>query len=319
MKPPYTITPQLLKLVSQISEKLGEVKGYFLEKPLPDLRKQYKAKTIFSTLRIEGNTLSLQQVTQLLDKKHITGTEKEITEVLNANEIYNNLNLYSPFSIKSFRKAHKVLMKNLIEKPGIFRNSGVGIALGDDVVHIAPPAKNVTYLMNDLFDFLKNDDEHILIKSCVFHYEMEFIHPFADGNGRMGRLWQTLILMDKYPVFEYLPFETLIIDYQKEYYKSLSISDKNGNSTIFIEFMLEIIDKSLKQLLEKATGKLTAHQRLDYILALSINEFIRKDYMNIFKTISSATASRDLKLGVEKEILLKTGDKNKTKYIIKPS
>jgi Fic family protein len=168
--------------------------------------------------------------------------------------------------------------------------------------------------MNDLFSYLKGNEDLTLIKSCVFHYEMEFIHPFLDGNGRMGRLWQTVILMNKYPVFEFLPFETLISQTQQDYYNALGKSDKEGNSTIFIEYMLDVIEKSLIELLNFNNRILSDIDRLEYFIALGKKEFSRKDYMNVFKDISSATASRDLKKGLELNMFEKTGIKNKTIY-----
>lgn len=179
---------------------------------------------------------------------------------------------------------------------------------------MAPPHEQVPYLMKNLFDYLKDKNELTLIKSCVFHYEMEFIHPFLDGNGRMGRLWQTLILMQDYPVFEFLPFETLISKNQKEYYEALSLSDQEGKSTRFIEYMLRIIDASLSELLENVTQKLTNKDRIQIFLENRKGEFTRKDYMNFFKDISTATASRDLKNAVDSGLLSKVGDKNATIY-----
>ena len=168
--------------------------------------------------------------------------------------------------------------------------------------------------MKDLFAYLKNEEEIELIKSCVFHYEMEFIHPFLDGNGRMGRLWQTLILLKKYPVFAFLPLETLISNNQEKYYKALSNSDKSGESTIFIEYMLNVIDNSLSDLLNFNNRTLSTKERLEYFIALNKPAFTRKDYMDIFKDISSATASRDLKKGLTLNLLRKIGAHNKTVY-----
>jgi len=168
--------------------------------------------------------------------------------------------------------------------------------------------------MSDLFEYLKNKSELTLIKSCVFHYEMEFIHPFMDGNGRMGRLWQTAILINEYPMFEFLPFETLISKNQLKYYNSLSASDKEGKSTKFIEYMLNIIDQSLDELLQSSSKKLNETERLEIFLESNNQEFTRKDYMKHYSEISSATASRDLKNGVRNKIIEKYGDKKTTFY-----
>ena len=213
--------------------------------------------------------------------------------------------------------AHKLLMNGLLENAGRYRNKGVGIVRGTKIEHIAPPHENVPYLMKDLFSYLKNNQELTLIKSCVFHYEMEFIHPFIDGNGRMGRLWQTLILRDKYPLFDFLPFETLIRNTEDEYYKALAISDKTGKSTVFIEYMLGVINKSLDALLNYRARILKDTDRLAYFIALGKKEFSRKEYMGVFKEISTATASRDLKKGIELHLFESVGLKNKTRYIVK--
>ena len=317
MKPPYEITPKILKLITSISEKIGEVNANYLTKQSPQLRKQNRIKTIHSSLKIEGNTLTEEQITALIENKRVIGPEKDVLEVLNAIKVYEKLDSYNFSSDKSFLKAHLELMNGLIESAGKYRTQGVGIVKGTIVEHIAPPFENVPYLMKDLFKYLKDSNELTLIKSCVFHYEMEFIHPFLDGNGRMGRLLQTLILMSEYAVFEFLPFEALISQTQNDYYKSLALSDKSGKSTIFIEYMLEIIEKSLKNLLNYNNRVLKDTDRLEYFLNLGIKEFNRKDYMNVFKDLSSATASRDLKKGMEMNMFESIGKFNKTKYILK--
>lgn len=314
MKPPYEITFLILKYVSSISEKIGEVNAKYLIKTNPKLRKQNQIKTIHSSLSIEGNTLSIEQVTAILENKRVVGSQKDITEVLNALEVYKDIKYLKYHSEKDFLKAHKILMTNLIENSGKYRTKGVGIVKGSKVEHIAPPYENVPFLMKDLFQYLKDKSEISLIKSCVFHYEMEFIHPFIDGNGRMGRLWQTLILMEEYSVFEYLPFETLISKNQAEYYNSLSISDKEGKSTKFIEYMLNIIDKSLSELLENSLKKLSDEDRIQIFVEIFKEEFTRKDYLIYFKDLSSATASRDLRKAVENGIISKQGDKKTTTY-----
>ncbi len=317
VKPPYDITPKILKLISSISEKIGAINANYLSKQSPQLRKQNRIKTIHSSLQIEGNTLSEEQITALIENKRIIGPEKDVLEVLNAIKVYEKLSDYHFSSDKSFLKAHLQLMDGLIESAGKYRNKSVGIVKGTKLEHLAPPYQNVTYLMKDLFEYLKDSEELTLIKSCVFHYEMEFIHPFLDGNGRMGRLWQTLILMNEYPVFEFLPFETLISKTQEDYYKSLALSDKSGKSTYFIEYMLGVIEKSLENLLNYNNRILKDIDRLEYFIKFNSKEFTRKDYMNVFKDLSSATASRDLKKGIALNLLARVGTFNNTKYYIK--
>jgi len=316
MRPPYDISPKILQLVSSISIKLGEVNANYLNKATPQLRKQSKIKTILSSLQIEGNTLNEEQVSAIFENKRVIGPRKDILEVQNAIKVYDSFNQFKSASEKSLLLAHKMLMNGLIDNAGSFRNTGVGIVKGSIVTHLAPPSELVPALMNDLMDYLKNDKELALIKSCVFHYELEFIHPFTDGNGRMGRLWQTLILLEEFPVFEFLPFETLIKSTQINYYKALSMSDKMGKSTLFIEYLLDIIDKSLEEMLHYTNKVMTSLERLNYFIQEGIKEFTRKDYMLLFKDISTATASRDLQKGIELKLLKKSGLKNKTRYSV---
>jgi Fic family protein len=317
MKPPYTITNKILSLISCISEQIGAINATYLDKQSPQLRKQNKIKTIHSSLQIEGNTLTEEQVTAIIENKRVIGTKKDILEVVNAITVYNDLSSLKATSEKDFLRAHQLLMKNLMLHNGQYRKQGVGIVKGSKVKHIAPPYKNVPYLMKDLFTYLKKDDGLPLIKSCVVHYEIEFIHPFTDGNGRMGRLWQTVLLKDAYPVFEFLPFETLISKNQDSYYKALAVSDKQGSSTCFIEFMLDVIHQSLTTLMEYNNRVLKDTDRLEYFIAKHITIFTRKDYMNMFKDLSPATASRDLKKGIMLGYFEKNGDKNLTVYKVK--
>ncbi|MGV3610258.1 MAG: Fic family protein [Fluviicola sp.] len=314
MRPPYEITPKILILISSISEKLGQINAKYLDKPSPKLRKENRIKTIHSSLSIEGNTLSTEQITALVDKKRVIGPEKDVMEVLNAIKVYEQIGTFNPYLSTSFLNAHKILLKGLIPDAGSYRKTGVGIVLGEKITHMAPPASNVPHLMNDLFHYLETTNELSLIKSCVFHYEMEFIHPFLDGNGRMGRLWQTLILMNDYPVFEFIPFENLIWQTQTRYYEALSKSDKLGRSTPFIEYMLEVIDVSLNPLLNTTGNSMTTEDRLNYFSEITTKPFTRKDYMLVFKEISTATASRDLKTGVDLNYFEKSGDKKNTVY-----
>ena len=315
MKPPYKITGKILRLVSFVSEKIGEIKSAHLSKPPTELRKRNRIKTIHSSLEIEGNTLTIEQITAIIENKRVIGPKKDILEVKNAIAVYNYIDKLNPYSFSSFCKAHSILMDGLVESAGRLRNKSVGIVKNTEITHLAPQSKMLKSLIFDLFEYLKNDDDLLIIKSCVFHYELEFIHPFTDGNGRMGRLWQTLILKDKYPVFEFLPIETIIRERQEDYYKALGVSDNTGESTIFIEFMLEVIVESLEELLNIQNVNLTNNDRLSvYKSIIKADYFSRKDYLRYFKDISGATASRDFKYGVENELIEKEGDKNTTRY-----
>lgn len=315
MKPPYQITNRIIELIASISEKVGEVNAAYLYKPPTELRRKNRIRTIQSSLGIEGNSLSLDQVTAIIDKKRIIASPKDIIEVKNAIKAYENLENFNATSLASFCKAHSILMNGLIEDAGTIRTKSVGIIKGATFTHIAPPGNIVKSLVKNLFDYLKKDKDLELIKSCVFHYEIEFIHPFMDGNGRMGRLWQTLILKKYSPVFEFLPIESLVKAKQSEYYRVLGESDNKGNPTGFIEYMLQIINESLEELLTNQNVNLTSQDRI-VIFEEKIRKstFNRKDYMRQFKDISTATASRDLKLAVETGILEKSGDKRTTLY-----
>ena len=318
MKPPYKITTRILGLIASISEKIGEVNAAYLYKPPTELRKKNRIKTIQSSLEIEGNSLSLDQVTAILDNKRIIAPKKDILEVKNAIRAYENLDSFNHTSITSFCKAHATLMNGLIENAGKIRTKSVGILKGATVTHIAPPGDVVKSLVKDLFDYLKKDKALLLIKSCVFHYEIEFIYPFMDGNGRMGRLWQTVILRQYSPVFESLPIELLIKARQTEYYQILGESDNKGDSTGFIEFMLQIINESLEELLTNQNINLTSQDRIAIFKdKIGKSTFNRQNYLRHFKDISTATASRDLKLAVDDGILNKTGDKRMTSYKFK--
>ena len=318
MKPPYKLTSRILDLIVSVSEKIGEVNAAYLYRPPTELRKKNRIRTIQSSLEIEGNSLSPDQVTDILDNKRIIAPAKDILEVKNAIKAYDNLDSFNSTSLASFCKAHAILMNGLIEDAGKIRTKTVGILKGAAVTHIAPPGNIVKSLVKDLFDYLKKNTDLIIIKSCVFHYEIEFIHPFMDGNGRIGRLWQTVILRQYSPVFEFLPIETIIKSRQSEYYKILEESDNKGDSTGFVEFMLQIINESLEDLLSNQNINLTSRDRIIIFQELiRKSSFNRRDYMRQFRDISSATASRDLKSAVDEGILAKTGDKRTTLYKFK--
>jgi Fic family protein len=315
MKPPYEITGKILHLTASISEKIGEIKSAKLTKPPTELRKRNRIKSIQSSLEIEGNTLTVEQITALIHNKRVLAPQKDIVEVKNAIALYSKLHELKAYELDSMCRAHGILMNTLIANAGQLRTTAVGIMKGDDIAHVAPPGDMVYPLMNDLFDYLKNDRDLLLIKSCVFHYELEFIHPFVDGNGRMGRLWQTVVLKEYSPVFEYLPIESLIKERQQDYYDVLGKSDLQGNSTEFIEFMLNIIDIALEDLLKSQNHTLTSVDRVTAFRDFIGNRsFTRQDYLRQNKQISTATASRDLKEAVDNGLLDKTGEKRLTMY-----
>lgn len=308
MKPPYTITPRILELVALISEKLGEVKSAYLHHTPTELRKRNRIHTIYSSLAIEGNTLSVEQITAVLEGKRVLAPAKDIIEVQNAIKVYGQIAEFKPYSVDSLCKAQGILMEGLVDHAGHLRNSSVGIVKGKQVTHIAPPHDLVAPHLKELMHYLRTDRDLMLIKSCVFHYEFEYIHPFVDGNGRMGRLWHTVLLRQYNSIFEFLPIETLIKSRQKEYYKSLEYADSIGQSTPFIEFMLQVIADSLEELLQSQRVNVTASDRINlFHTIIGNNRFARADYMRHFKDISTATASRDLKQAVSNSILSKEG------------
>lgn len=316
--PPFKITSLILEKSQAISRALGVIAGQKISETPLKLRRTNTVKTIQASLAIEGNTLAIGQITDLLDGKRVLGPAKDILEVKNAFRVYSNLKKFNPLKIDELLRAHKILMEGLVSENGKLRAGGVGICKGQEVSsHVAPPAKRVPALMENLFNFLaKNKEYSWLLKACVFHYELEFIHPFSDGNGRMGRLWQQRLLMKEDPVFEFIPVEVLIRNNQETYYRVLGQSDAAGESTVFIEFCLDIIYKTLVEY-SKMTSPIAkdAVSRLHYAKN-HIQEpwFSRIHYLSVHKDISSATASRDLLVGVKKGMLEKKGEHNQALY-----
>ncbi len=316
-KPSFTITAKILKLAQDISQKIGYLYGSKLTLAPVTLRKVNKIKTIQSSLAIEGNTLSADQITAILENKRVIAPKKEIIEVENAIHVYNKMREFNPISINSFLNAHKIMMKSLIKDNGLWRRGNVGIMQGNKVSRIAPQAKMLPKLMTKLFEFISSNEEiSWLIKACIFHYELEFIHPFSDGNGRMGRLWQQLILMKEDKIFEYIPIETLIKENQHEYYEVLAQCDNLGQSTLFIEFMLQQIYICLAIYCDNTMSEInTPIARLNFAAEnFQKQPFSRKDYILLHKNISTSTASRDLKLGINKHKLKNIGQNNQTLY-----
>lgn len=272
-KPPYNITDKMLDYVSKIMKKIGEINYINLNKK-PELRKQNRINSIHSSLAIENNALSLNQVKDVIDGKPVIGEKRDIQEVKNAYKAYEELKNINPYSIEDIKKIHGIMTFLVEEESGKFRTHGEGVYDGEELIFLCPPAKMVDSLMEQLFKWLNEakDIVHPLILSSVFHYEFVFIHPFGDGNGRMARLWQTAILSKWEKVFEYIPIESLIKKYQEDYYKAINDSNKNGNSNEFIEFMLKMINETVSDLLETTTQETTQKTTQEKII-----ELIKKD------------------------------------------
>ena len=322
-EPPFKITSQIIDLISQISEAVGEINSLGNNPRHLELRKENRIKTIHSSLAIENNSLSIEQITAIIEGKRVLGNPNEIQEVKNALQAYELLLTLNPYEEKDLLKAHKLMMSDLVERNGKYRNEGVGVFDGKQVVHLAPPADRVPFLMADLFQWLKNSDVHPLIKSCVFHYEFEFIHPFQDGNGRMGRLWQTVILKDWKSVFAWLPIETLIKENQDEYYKALSSNDSNADSTNFIVFMLQTILNTIKEILEtekkitrKINVKITANQK-KILEAIKQNPFVTQEELSQIVGIAKLNINKNMKKLQEQGIIERVGADKNGKWIIK--
>jgi Fic family protein len=236
-----------LKFVADIGEAVGRFTATADRYLTPQLRRENRIRTIHASLAIENNTLTLEQVTAVIDGKHVLGHPREILEVRNALTAYEAMDGWEATSREDLLTAHRLLMNALVDDTGRFRLGGVGIYRGKQLVHMAPPADRVQQQMDDLLDWLKHTDEHPLVASCVFHYELEFIHPFADGNGRMGRLWQTLVLRTWKPLLAYLPVETVVRQRQDDYYRVLAEADKQADATPFVEFMLKALLDAIQQ------------------------------------------------------------------------
>jgi len=300
-EPPYTITPKILNLVSEISEVVTKLEILEPKTISPTLRKVNKIKTITGTLEIEGNTLGAEKVTAILEGKRVLGSTREIAEVKGALRVYDELEYFDYKNIDDLLKAHKMLMDEILTYAGHFRLKDVGVGGSEGVIHVAPPSSQVPNLMSNLFEWLQKSEVHPLIKSSVFHYEFEFIHPFIDGNGRIGRLWQSLILYNWKKVFAYLPVESVVRDTQQEYYKALEESGSKGESTPFIECMLDAILLTCKQTLDEeqnvplSVPKNVPLKRVDKIVELmQQNKDITIDQIAAVLDVSSKTIKRDI-------------------------
>ena len=300
-QPPFQVTNKIIDDVAEISELTGQLSAHNHLSGNPNLRRTNRIRTIHGSLAIEQNTLSLEQVTAVLNGKHVLAPPKDIAEVKNAYEIYERLDELDPYSVDDLLLAHGIMTRGLVEESGIFRTRPVGVVDQEcHILHLGTLPQYVPDLVMELLDWTKHSDLHMLIRSCVFHYELELIHPFVDGNGRVGRLWHTLLLSKWNPVFAWLPVESIIHDHQQDYYDAINISNDAGESTVFIEFMLSAIKASLTDVINTSDvmsdGKMDKKtlrwwkieqflQTHEYIMNADVRELCR---------VSAATANRIL-------------------------
>ena len=323
-KPPFSITNKILSLCISITEKVGKINNYQSLKRMPILRKNNKIKSIHSSLAIEANSLSLNQVKDVIEGKTVVGPLKEIQEVKNAHKLYSMFNELDCFSEKDLLKAHTILTYLIDDESGSYRNHGEGVFDGNKVIFVAPPENMVPQLMTNLFEWLKNDKETpLLIKSCVFHYEFVFIHPFGDGNGRTARFWQNLLLSKWNDLFEFIPLESQIHKYQNEYYSKIATCHKNGNSNEFIEFILDMLNEVLDSVIE-STYKESRHisEQVNKLLNVmeadmpySANELLSLLNIKSKETLRSSYLNPALENGLIKMTLPDKPNSKNQKYI----
>ena len=307
-QPPFEINERIMADVIEIAELPGRVNVTDKISMNPTLRRTNRIQTIYSSLAIEQNTLDIEQVTAVLSGKRVIASPKDIAEVQNAYEIYDNMDKLNPYSIDDLLKAHSVMERGLLNEAGEFRSRPVGVADSEgNILHFGTLPQYVPNLIQELLEWTEKSEIHLLIKSCVFHYEFELIHPFADGNGRMGRLWHTLLLSKWNPIFAWLPIESIIHDNQSEYYNAINISNNNGKSTVFIEFMLSVIKQALQESINDKPKNISSKSDLrwnkinDY---LETHEYILNSDVQKLLGVSSDTATRIL-VGFMKDDKLK--------------
>lgn len=307
-KYPFQINSNIINLVADISELSGQISINSKLTNSPQLRRTNRIKTIYSSLAIEQNTLTIEQVTDVIAGKRILAPPKDIAEVKNAFEIYDCLDSLNPYDVNDLLHAHGVMVRDLVSDAGEFRTKPVGVVDSNgNILHFGTLPAYVPQLVCDLLDWVKNDSLHILIKSCVFHYEFELIHPFSDGNGRIGRLWHTLLLSTWNPMFAWLPIESIIHNKQSEYYEAINMSNNNADSTVFIEFMLGAIKSALLDVIESSSAKTDKASNREQVIKeylISNNVISNKNVCELFN-VSTSTANRILNVMLEKGDIIK--------------
>lgn len=325
-KPPFTITSKMLNSSISISQKIEKISSYQSLKRMPTLRRNNRIKSIHSSLAIEANSLSLDQTKDVIDGKLVIGPKREINEIKDAYEAYQIIEEYDGYKEKDILKAHGIIARSIDKECGSYRSHPEVVRDERDVViHVAPSEKMVPSLMGDLFEWLKKDkDVPLLIKSCIFHYEFVFIHPFGDGNGRTARLWQNVLLMKWNNLFEYIPIESHIYKYQDEYYKAIDKSNKCGNSNSFIEFMLKMIDETIDEVLKsvKQESKNISEQVnrllevMERDIPLSANEIMRRLKIKSKETLRGSYLNPAIENGLVKMTLPEKPNSKNQKYYI---
>ena len=307
-KYPFQINSNIINLVADISELSGQISINSKLTNSPQLRRTNRIKTIYSSLAIEQNTLTIEQVTDVIAGKRILAPPKDIAEVKNAYEIYDCLDSLNPYDVNDLLHAHGVMVRDLVSDAGEFRTKPVGVVDSNgNILHFGTLPAYVPQLVCDLLDWVKNDSLHILIKSCVFHYEFELIHPFSDGNGRIGRLWHTLLLSTWNSMFAWLPIESIIHNKQSEYYDAINMSNNNADSTVFIEFMLGAIKSALLDVTESSSAKTDKASNREKVIKeylISNNVISNKNVCELFN-VSTSTANRILNVMLEKGDIIK--------------
>ena len=323
-QPPFQITNKIIDDVAEISELTGRLSAHDHLSSNPNLRRTNRIRTIHGSLAIEQNTLSLEQVTAVLNGKHVLAPPKDIAEVKNAYEIYERLDELDPYSVDDLLTAHGIMTRGLVEESGMFRTRPVGVVDQEGhVLHFGTLPQYVPDLVMELLEWAKHSDVHMLIRSCVFHYELELIHPFADGNGRVGRLWHTLLLSRWNPIFAWLPVESMIHDRQAEYYTAFNRANGEGEATLFVEFMLSVIQASLMEAAKVSDGMSDAPKRKGEIRREAIEAFLREhpsvrnaDVQALFR-VSPATANRLLSQWAKENLLVRVRRDGHWAYILK--
>ena len=323
-KPPFTITSKMLDKAISITESIGKISNYQALKRMPILRRNNMIRSIHSSLAIEHNSLSLEQVRDVIADKLVIGDKKEIQEVKNAYDTYEAIDSFDCFKESDLLLAHRKLTNLIIDDSGKYRNHAEGVFDGENVIFVAPPANMVSELMSNLFNWLSLDTETpLLIKSCIFHYEFVFIHPFTDGNGRCARLWQNVILMKWNNLFKYIPVESVIEKYQAKYYEVIGLCHKNGDSNLFIEFMLDVIDETLKEVLDnvKKEEKNISDQVnkllevMEYGIPYSANELLDRLNIKSKETLRASYLNPAIENGLVKMTLEDKPNSKNQKYI----